>query len=107
MVAQVPDQPSPPTTTIDGATVKVEWTIPYDGSSSITSYKIVIRESDCLTFTEEAVNCNGSDETVIAAHSCSVLIADLIVAPYHLPWGSSIYAKVTATNIKGDSLQSD
>ena len=44
---------------------------------------------------------------MISAHSCSVLIADLITSPYHLPWGSSVYAKVTATNIINDSLQSD
>jgi len=33
-----------------------------------------------------------------------VLISDLIKAPYHHPWGASIYARVIATNIKGNSL---
>jgi len=42
----------------------------------------------------------------MVAHSCSVLIADLIVAPYHLAWGDSVYAKVTAFNIIGQSLES-
>jgi hypothetical protein len=28
------------------------------------------------------------------------------VNPYNLEWGSSIYARLTATNIKGDSLES-
>ena len=106
LVAQEPDQPQPPTTSIVGDTVKILWTIPYDGSSPITSYSIVIRESDGSTYTEEPVNCSGLDEAVITAHSWSVLISDLIVAPYHLPWGSSIYVKVTARNIIGDSLQS-
>lgn len=78
--------------------------MPYDGSSTITSYNIVIRESDGVTFTEDTVNCNGADATVIAEFSCSVLISDLIIAPYHLPWGSSIFAKVIATNIIGDSI---
>jgi titin len=41
---------------------------------------------------------------VINAHSCSVLISDLRTSPYHLAWGSSVWAQVTATNIKGDSV---
>lgn len=106
LVAQEPDQPQAPITSIVGDKVKIQWVVPYDGSSAITSYNIVIRESDGVTFTEDSVNCNGADATVIAEFSCSVLISDLIVAPYHLPWGSSIYAKVIATNIVGDSLQS-
>lgn len=36
-----------------------------------------------------------------------MLISDLIVAPYHLTWGSSVFAKVMAINIKGNSLDSD
>jgi hypothetical protein len=31
----------------------------------------------------------------------------LIAAPFSLDWGASVYAKVIATNIKGDSLESD
>jgi hypothetical protein len=41
---------------------------------------------------------------VINAHSCSVLISDLRISPYHLAWGASVWAQVTATNIKGDSV---
>jgi hypothetical protein len=59
-----------------------------------------------VTYTEETANCNGLDSTVISGHSCSVLISDLITAPYHLTWGSSIYAKVTAINIINNSLES-
>ena len=36
-----------------------------------------------------------------------MLISDLRVAPYHLTWGSSVFAKVMAINIKGNSLVSD
>jgi hypothetical protein len=43
----------------------------------------------------------------VEQHSCSVLISDLIVAPYHLTWGSSVFAKVVAINIKGNFLISD
>jgi hypothetical protein len=40
----------------------------------------------------------------VTAHCCSVLISDLIVAPYHLAWGSSVYAKVEAINLIGTSV---
>lgn len=33
-------------------------------------------------------------------------ISKLIVVPYELAWGSQIYAIVSATNVKGESLYS-
>lgn len=87
--------------------MKITWVIPYDGSSPITGYFVTIRHNDDLTFSEEVTNCQGSDSAIITEHSCSVLISDLIVAPYHLSWGSSVFAKVIAINIKGNSLISD
>jgi hypothetical protein len=103
LVAQVPDQVQAPVTTIDGDSVRIDWTIPYDGSSPITKYLVELKAIDG-TWAEEIVNCNGQMTHVINDHSCRVLISDLIKAPYHLPWGSSVYARVTATNIKGDSV---
>ncbi len=38
---------------------------------------------------------------------CTVPITDVLTAPYNLAWGSSIYAKVTATNAYGTSAASD
>ena len=44
LAAQVPDQPTAPTTAISGGTsVTITWTAPYDGASAIESYKILIR----------------------------------------------------------------
>lgn len=57
-------------------------------------------------YSEETVNCNGEEEVIILEHKCNVLISDLIKAPYHWPWGSSIYANVKASNVIGDSLTS-
>ena len=94
-----------PTTSVEGDFVRISWTVPYDGSAEITNYRIVIRATS-LEFFEEPVNCNGQDTAIVEAHSCAVLISDLRSAPYHLSWGSSVFAKVTAANIKGDSLES-
>lgn len=45
--------------------------------------------------------------SIILAAGCKVPISALIAPPYNLPWGSSIYAKVTAVNIVGSSTQSN
>jgi hypothetical protein len=37
---------------------------------------------------------------------CTIPYDDLRAAPFELPWGSSVYANVVATNIMGDSLTS-
>lgn len=60
-----------------------------------------------MNYAVDNANCNGQEALIVLEHKCAVLIADLIQAPYHHPWGSSIYAKVAATNIIGESLESD
>lgn len=40
------------------------------------------------------------------ATTCTIPIATLKAAPYSLEWGSSVYAKVIAINIYGDSDES-
>jgi hypothetical protein len=44
--------------------------------------------------------------TVSTAVTCVIPVTVFRSTPYDLPWGSSIYAKVIATNIYGDSLES-
>jgi len=98
-----------PITSITGADrtfVKITWTAPYDGGSVISAYKILIRSSDGLTFLQELTSCDGTNSVIIAANSCTIPIATLMASPFNLPWGSSIYAKMTATNIQGTTPES-
>ncbi len=44
---------------------------------------------------------------VMSDTKCTVPIAVLRAAPFELPWGSSVYAKVIATNIFGNSMPSE
>lgn len=94
-------------TAISGDHLTITWTVSFDGSSSITGYEIKIREQDGVTFTEDAINCNGLEAQIISSLSCSVPISVLIIAPYSLPWGSSIYATVSAINVVGTSIPSE
>lgn len=39
--------------------------------------------------------------------SCSVLVTTLLNEPFEIPWGSSIYARVKAFNVIGESQWSE
>ena len=60
-----------------------------------------------MTFTEDTVNCDGSDSTIMTNLACEVPISTLKTTPYSIEWGLSIWAKVTAVNLYGESIESD
>lgn len=103
LAAQIPDTPGAPSTVVSGSNVVISWTLPGDGSTPITGYKVEIRQSDSVTFSPEPNNCNILTSTAL---TCSVPISTLLTAPYNLPWGSSIHARVSAINIVGSSITS-
>jgi hypothetical protein len=62
LAARNPWQPSKPTTTFDRdlQVVLVDWNVPaFDGGSPVTAYKVLIRQEN-LIYSEEQVNCDGS-----------------------------------------------
>ncbi len=106
LCASVPLTPLAPTTAISSINVQIVWSKPDTGGSPITSYKIEIQISDGSYITD-LTTCDGSSATIITNLSCNILISRLRGAPYNLPWGASIYAKVTANNIVGPSVTSN
>ncbi len=86
--------------------VVISWIAPYNGATPITSYTIMIRQSDQVTYSTQLVYCNGAQSTVVSATSCSIPITVLRADPFNIAWGSSIHAKVLATNIVGSSSYS-
>jgi hypothetical protein len=56
-----------------------------------------------VTFIADLTDCDGTDPTILSSTQCSVPIASLRADPYYQPWGASIYAKVSATNLVGSS----
>jgi hypothetical protein len=95
-----------PTTTISGSNVNIAWSLASTGGSAITAYQITIGQSDGSTFTTIPIYCDGESASVVAAASCSVPISTLRQAPFNLPWGASVFAKVSAANIYGYSAVS-
>jgi len=83
--------------------VTFTWTVPSDGGSPITAVRLYIRESDEVTFTQDLTDCDGADQRIIDAMSCTVHTSRLLAEPFALPWGSSIHAQVVAHNAYGVS----
>ena len=79
------------------------WVEPDSGGSPITGYRIRFVLNDGVTYSTEPTNCDQSSST---ATSCTVPVTALKAAPFSLDWGTSVYAKVTAINVYGDSLES-
>ena len=103
LAAQIPDTPVAPTTAVSSSNVVISWTLPGDGSTPITGYKVEIRHSDNVSFSTEPNDCNMQASTLL---TCSVPISTLLTSPFSLLWGSSIYARVSAINIVGTSMTS-
>jgi hypothetical protein len=63
-------------------------------------------ESDGATYSLELNYCDGGRPAILLAAKCTTTVETLRSLPFSLPWGSSIYAKVVATNNYGDSVTS-
>jgi hypothetical protein len=66
LCAFIPDPPLTVTTTNLNDVVVFDWIEPVTNGSPITAYRVYIRESDGTTFTEETVQCVGTDAAVIS-----------------------------------------
>ena len=60
----------------------------------ITSYLIYLRQNDGVSFSLELGGCDGSQSQIIASTTCSISVTTLRAAPFNIPWGSSVYARV-------------
>jgi hypothetical protein len=104
--ATIPDQPQIPTTSVSINNLIVAWSAPYNQGSPILGYHIYIRESDGVSFAEELTHCDGSDLTIRTNTLCSIPLTLILAAPFNKNIGTSIYAKVVAYNIVGQSIAS-
>jgi len=56
-----------------------------------------------MTYSPELTHCNGATTAVLNFRTCAIPINVLRSNPFNIDWGSSIHAKVSATNNKGTS----
>lgn len=107
LAAQMPDQPDPPVTTLNGENVEISWNEPGTGGSPVTFYQITVLQNDGVTYRPDLTNCDGSDPTIFANRMCSIPVLYLKASPFFIEWAGSVYAKVVAVNIYGHSEASD
>lgn len=109
LTALVPDQPTAPTVVIqDTLNFRIAWSAPAsNGGTAITAYKIVIRQNDDSTFSENTEYCDGSSSTIVANLYCDIPMTTLRAAPYSLEYDDKVFAKITAINGVGESPESN
>ena len=83
------------------------WTEPVINGAAILSYTVYILESDEQSYSLELSYCDGSLSSIVNALQCTIPVAVLKAAPFNLPWGTNVHAKLYATNIQGDSIMSN
>ena len=108
VAAQEPETPQTPTTSINEVDniVKVTWSAPATNGAPIIGYRVLIRESDLNTYSENAADCDGTVPAIIEARMCEMTVQKLMLDPWNLTPGTSIFAKIIAINIMGDSPES-
>jgi hypothetical protein len=87
---------------IDWTAASVDFLADY--GADIISYTILIQAVDQFSFYSSLDYCDGSDTSVIDQTSCEIPISVLLGSPFNLV--DSVYAKVAATNVVGNSLYS-
>jgi hypothetical protein len=73
----------------------------------IHAYRFYFRQKDGVTYTEENVECIGTDVQVVTARQCSMQLATLKTAPFALTQGDSVWVRIVAINSYGESPQSE
>jgi hypothetical protein len=99
-------KPEPPTvvsTTNVADEVMLAWNAPVDNGATVTAYRIFIVQHDGVTYSEETVQCVGTDPTLVSTRECVVPLTLLRAAPYSLVLDDEIYIKIISINSFGES----
>lgn len=101
--AGLPTQPYQAVTTIVGTDVVISWSEPENSAAPLIAYSVVILRADG-TFGEELTHCDGAGAAVLATApnlQCTIPLTTLRAAPFELPYGALVQARVMAQNANG------
>ena len=80
--------------------IEIRWTAPLNNYESLDAYRVAV-ESSSATFIEDLTNCDASAPDIMAELRCRIPVAVLVAAPFTLPPGTTVVAKVQARNARG------
>ena len=86
--------------------VRLSWVAPHANSAAVDAYKILLLQSDGLTYSQDLSDCDGSSSSIISQQYCDIRMSSLTQAPYLLTYSSLVVAKVQAHNAVGWSILS-
>jgi hypothetical protein len=98
-----PDPPLVVTTTNTNDLVTVQWDDPIANGFVIHAYRFFVLQSDGTTYTEESVECDGTNTDIVNNRVCTISLLTLRSAPYNLILGDSVWVKVISVNTYGES----
>lgn len=101
--ATIPSQMVAVTTSIDSSTggVKITWTAPLDGSSTIDSYLIEIANSAQTAWAADTTNCDGASSTIISQMYCVIPMSTLAASFGYTTLDQLVTVRATAHNVYG------
>jgi hypothetical protein len=103
LCAFIADAPVTVTTANVNELVSISWSEPITNGSPITTYRIYVQENGSTTFTEETVECVGTDSIVMSSRKCSISLVTLKASPYLLVKDDSVMVKIISVNVYGES----
>jgi hypothetical protein len=108
VAAQEPEIPDAPTTTIDEVAniITINWEEPADNGTPVIGYRVLIRQNDLSTYSENKADCDAQETAIAEARTCSMTVQKLMLAPYRLTQGVSVFARIIAINEMGESQES-
>jgi hypothetical protein len=99
-----PDPPLVITTTNTNDLITVNWDDPIANGYVIHAYRFFFLEHDGTTYTEEIVECDGTDATIVVNRQCQIALLTLRSAPYNLVQGDEVWVKIISINTYGESV---
>ena len=99
----VPDKPDPPATIINNLNIKVSWQDPPHNFEAIDRYQILFKHKTGDGFSEEIINCDGTNQIIFIRKTCEIPVALFISNDYNfkLEAGDLVIVKVAAHNSNG------
>lgn len=102
LCAFVPEPPLTVQTANLNDQVVVSWADPVTNGYVIHAYKVFIQQHDNI-YTQESVDCDGTDTNVVNNRECQISLETLKASPYNLVKDDQVKAKIISVNIYGDS----